>query len=193
MAEWSDLWHPSKWGGDVSELWHSGYVQGPPTGHLQDTGTQAVNDAAAYRALNTPASDASLTQSYQDTLSGKNPSLAMAALGQETGKNTSQQLGFASGLGGLNAALARRTAADNIGRLNQAAVGQGVMTRAQEIANAQQGLGTQLKTQGDQQLEEQKLSEKAYADQLESQNRTREGNMKTVGSFASGLGSLFAG
>ena len=67
----------------------------------------------------------------------------------------------------------------------------GVQTRAQEIANAQQGLAGEAKTQGEQQLtEQQQLAEKAYADQLDAQNRTRDNNTKIAGGGASFLASL---
>lgn len=164
-------------------------LNGPPTNRLQEAGAQGVSDAGTFRALNPAAGEGALATSYQDTISGKNPSVAEEELHQQTAQNASQQLGFASGLGGLNAALARRTAAENIGRQNQAAVGQQQMLRAKEITDAQTGLGNVYGTEAKQQMTEQELAEKAYKDQLDIQSGNRAQNIQIGGAVASGLGA----
>jgi hypothetical protein len=176
------------WNG-IKGAWNSDFVQGPNTGDLQATGVQAGADAGTYRALNAPGGEGALAQSYQDTIAGNTPSVAMQALHQQTAQNAAAQLGFASGLGGLNAALARRTAADNTARINQQAIGQGAMLRGQEIQGAQQGLGTTYQNVAQQQLEEEKLREKAYQDQKEIQTKNRENNTKIFGGGLQGLSS----
>ncbi len=167
----------------------SSALNGPPTTNLQAVGTRAVGDAGGFRGLNVAGGEATLGQSLADTISGKMPSAADAALQAETAKNAGAQLGFASGLGGLNAALARRTAAENIGRINQAAVGQGVQLRAKEIEDAQSKQGALLGQEHGQQMSEEQLAEQAYRDQLAAQSANRGQNMQLGGAFAQGLGS----
>ena len=170
----------------------SSALNGPPTTNLQAVGTRAVGDAGGFRGLNVAGNEANLGESLQDTISGKNPSAADAELQQETAKNAGAQLGFASGLGGLNAALARRTAAENIGRINQGAVGQGVQLRAKEITDAQSKYGALLGQEHGQQLSEEQLAEQAYRDQLAAQSANRGQNIQIAGAGASGGGSLIA-
>ncbi len=70
-------------------------------------------------------------------IDGTAPSVAQLQLDQATQRNASNQLGLASAASrGGNSALALRTAANNIGYINQKAAADAALLRAQEIATA---------------------------------------------------------
>jgi hypothetical protein len=186
-ANWGSMFN--QLGGDFSD-WAKKSAYGPTTAPIQGVGNRADIDTNAYRALNAPAGEAALGSSLQDTIAGKNGSIAQQQYQQNMAQNSAQQLGFASGLGGLNAALARRTAAENIGRQNQVMAGQTQMNRTAEIQGAQKQLGDLYGQENKEQLSQEQLAEKAYADQLESQNKSREQNTKIFGGGLSALSAL---
>ena len=162
------------------------------TEDLNKVGTQAATDAGAFRGLNPSGIEGGLATSLQDTISGKTPSVAQGMLANQTQQNAQQQLGFASGLGGLNAALARRTAADNVARMNQQAARDQSILRAHEISSAQGALGTLGANISQQQLDEEKLREQAQADRANANIADRKNNIKVTGAIAQGLGSGFS-
>ncbi len=89
-----------------------------------------------------------LAESLQNTISSPAaPSVAREQLAQTLQANTSAQGAAASGIGGQNAYMARRNAANNVASLNAKAGQDASLLRAQEVANAQQGLAGALGTQ----------------------------------------------
>lgn len=83
-----------------------------------------------------------LEEQYGDVISGKAPSVAELQLREAEQRQEANQLGLASrASGGGNVALALRTAANNIGRLNQGSAADAAILRAKEIEAAREGLG----------------------------------------------------
>lgn len=79
---------------------------------------------------------------YGDVIAGKTPSVAELQLREAEQRQEANQLGLASkASGGGNVALALRTAANNIGRLNQGSSADAALLRAKEIEAARAGLG----------------------------------------------------
>jgi hypothetical protein len=79
---------------------------------------------------------------YGDVIAGKTPSVAELQLREAEQRQEANQLGLASkASGGGNVALALRTAANNIGRLNQGSSADAALLRAKEIEAAREGLG----------------------------------------------------
>lgn len=82
-----------------------------------------------------------------DAILGNAPSVAELQLREAEQRQEANQLGLAAkASGGGNVALALRTAANNIGRLNQGASADAALLRAQEIAAARGQLGDVLGT-----------------------------------------------
>lgn len=78
-----------------------------------------------------------------DAITGKAPSVAELQLREAEQRQEAAQLGIAAkSVGGGNTALALRTAANNIGRLNQSSAADAAILRAKEIADARGQLGT---------------------------------------------------
>lgn len=82
-----------------------------------------------------------LIGSLQGTIAGTNPSVAALMLRQETERNVANQYALAQAANGMNTGMAQRTAMINAADINQQAIGQKAMLRAQEIAAAQGQLG----------------------------------------------------
>jgi len=83
-----------------------------------------------------------LEDQYGDVIAGKGPSVAELQLRAAEQRQEANQLGLASkASGGGNVALSLRTAANNIGRLNQGASADAALLRAKEIEAARAGLG----------------------------------------------------
>jgi hypothetical protein len=78
--------------------------------------------------------------SYKKTLTGETPSFAQAMLQQETDRNIANQQALAASTRGRDPSVAARQAMNNTAALNQQAVGQSTMLRAQEIEQARSGL-----------------------------------------------------
>jgi hypothetical protein len=116
-----------------------------------------------------------LIQSLQGTIAGNTPSVADLQLRATEQRQAANQLGIAAAAsGGGNSPLALRTAANNIGRLNQASSADAALLRAQEIATAQNQLGgvaDQART-GDISLAGQNASLKTGVSQTNAQQQT---------------------
>ncbi len=98
---------------------------------------------ASLRA--TMAEQGSLADQYRKTISDPNaPSVAREQLNQALGAADATQLSGAAGASGENAFLARRNASQNMAGLAANAGQADALVRAQEVATAQQGLGTTL-------------------------------------------------
>lgn len=109
---------------------------------------KAAADEADYRKVFGEQGD--LAGNLQNTIN--NPAAASVAheqLNQALQANEAGQLSQAAGIGGGNAFLARRTAANNIAGLNSKAGQDAALLRAQEVAAAQQNLGNVLGAQTD--------------------------------------------
>jgi len=129
-------------------------------------GARAFNyDVQGYQAsladaarANQAGADAqkSAIQQYQDVLAGTGPSLAQSQLQQATDANVKQQMGLAASLGGRNAGNAIYQAKNNAAAVQQQAANQSAQLRAQEVAEARQGLtSTGAALQGEAQDEAQ--------------------------------------
>jgi hypothetical protein len=85
-----------------------------------------------------------LIGSLRDTIAGKSPSVAAIQLRQTMDQNVANQYALAQASTAQNAGESQRQAMINAAGINQTAIGQGALLRAQEIANAQGQLGTNL-------------------------------------------------
>ncbi len=156
---------PAGWQYDpITKLWQNGRLvyqvgaDGKPVQiHDQDLGTQVASNiarGAQYAGLGqgydaalkaTMAQQNSLADAYRRTISDPNaPSVAHAQLDQALGAADATQLSQAAGVGGENAFLARRGAANNMAGLAANAGQSAALLRAQEVEAAQKGLGTTL-------------------------------------------------
>ncbi len=156
---------PAGWQYDpITGLWQNGRVvyqvgaDGKPVQiHDQDLGSQVASNiarASQYNALGSHYADAlnstmaqqnSLADAYRRTISDPNaPSVAHEQLNQALQAADATQASQASGASGENAFLARRGASNNMAGLAANAGQTAALLRAQEVAAAQQGLGTTL-------------------------------------------------
>jgi hypothetical protein len=86
-----------------------------------------------------------LASSLQDTIAGRNTSVAQLQQQQAFAQQQAQQMGLAAAMGrGGNTALAMRTAAGNMGQLGAQQAAASAIQRAQETAMAQGQLGNVL-------------------------------------------------
>lgn len=93
----------------------------------------------------TTGEQSSLADAYRKTISDPNaPSVAREQLGQALQSAEGTQLSQAAGVGGQNAATARRTASNNMAGLAATAGQTDALLRAQETVAAQTGLGNTL-------------------------------------------------
>jgi Chaperone of endosialidase len=88
------------------------------------------------------AAQTNLIGQLQGTIAGTSPSVAAIMLRQETERNIASQYALGAAASAQNSGLAQRTAMINAANLNQQAIGQQALLRAQEIATAQGLLGT---------------------------------------------------
>jgi len=113
------------------------------TGYLAQAGQAETQYLDTVPQAEFRGTQQSLIGSLQDTIAGKNPSVADLQLRDAEQRQEANQLGIAAAAsGGGNSPLAMRTAANNVGMLNQAAASSGALLRAQEIANSQGLLGS---------------------------------------------------
>ena len=153
---------PPGWQYDpITKLWQNGRLvyqagapgQPPVQIHDQDLGTQVANNLArgsAYAGLGagydaalkaTMGQQSSLADAYRQTISDPNaPSVAREQLNQALTAADASQESAAAGASGENAFLARRGASANMAGLAANAGQSAALVRAQEVANAQQGL-----------------------------------------------------
>ena len=153
---------PPGWQYDpITKLWQNGRLvfqagapgQPPVQIHDQDLGTQVANNLArssAYAGLGsgydaalkaTMGQQSSLADAYRQTISDPNaPSVAREQLNQALTAADASQESAAAGASGENAFLARRGASANMAGLAANAGQSAALARAQEVANAQQGL-----------------------------------------------------
>lgn len=98
---------------------------------------------------NQAGTNAALTDT-NNVIAGKTPSVAGIQLQQGLGQAAARQEAEASGVGGVNGALARQNAAQNIARLQVKTNQDAALLRAQEIEGARQQRNTLLNNQGTQ-------------------------------------------
>jgi hypothetical protein len=103
--------------------------------------TIATGPQAEFRGGQT-----ALVSDLQNVLAGKTPSVAETQLARTVGRNIAGQQSLAASARGPNMALARRTAAMNVGQLNAQAGADAALLRAQEQAGARAQLGDVLAT-----------------------------------------------
>lgn len=136
---------------------------------------------------------AGLAGSYQDTINGITPSLALQALHEQTGNNIANAYGNAAGgVTGGSALLALRHAQDIASGLNQQATGQAAMARAQELNDARAGLGGLLSDQGKAQLTRQNLALEALRAPLDVEAKNKAAQAAVNGQALSTAGQLGA-
>lgn len=131
------------------------------------------------------------------------PSVAQEQLAQTLQGNEAAQLGAASGIGGGNAFMARRNAANNVAALNAGAGQDAALLRAQEVAGAQGNLANVLGTQGTEStgmfgaktgygLDYNRLAAATKTGDLGNRTTQRGQNIKIGEDIATGLGSAGA-
>lgn len=138
------------------------------------------------------------------------PSVALSQLGEGLNRINGTQLGNAAGATGENAAVARRTAAQNIAGAGVGLNQQQALARAQEVANAQTGLAGVLNSQA--QTQQAGINNAtgaattyggqgitAQGDVMNVNEKAGEANAKadsnllgTIGNGLSSIGGLFA-
>jgi hypothetical protein len=106
----------------------------------------------------------SLVAQLQSQANGQAPSIAKAALQQQTNRNISQAAGLQASARGVNPALAARQVGNEAAAMNQEAAGQGAIAQLQERENAQAMLGSELGN-----VRQQNLT----ADQMAQQQQAR--------------------
>lgn len=82
------------------------------------------------------AAQTGLVSGLQSAIAGKEPSVAEIMLRNATDRNVANQYALAQAANGMNTGLAQRTAMINAAEMNQTAVMQQAILRAQEIASA---------------------------------------------------------
>jgi hypothetical protein len=119
-----------------------------PTGPAPATAPGMMAASMQAAQLNTAPQDQfrqqqmDLAGSLQDTIAGRNTSVAQLQQQQAFAQQQAQQMGLAAAMGrGGNAALAMRTAAGNMGQLGAQQAAASALQRAQETAMAQNQLG----------------------------------------------------
>jgi hypothetical protein len=90
------------------------------------------------------AAQQGLISGLQGAIAGKEPSVAEIMLRNATDRNVANQYALAQAANGMNTGLAQRTAMINAAEMNQQAIMQQAILRAQEIAQARGQLGGAL-------------------------------------------------
>lgn len=90
------------------------------------------------------AAQQGLISGLQGAINGTDPSIAAIMLRQATDRNVANQYALAQAANGMNTGLAQRTAMINAADMNQTAIAQQAMLRAQEIQAARGQLGSVL-------------------------------------------------
>lgn len=90
------------------------------------------------------AAQTGLVSGLQGAISGKEPSVAAIMLRNATDRNVANQYAMAQAANGMNTGFAQRTAMNNAAEMNQNAVMQQALLRAQEITAARGQLGSVL-------------------------------------------------
>lgn len=169
--------------------------------HVDDSAlkayAQSIADATPVEAgyvdpATTASAGGSLLQSYQDTISGRVPSVAMNALRQATAQNQSNVLGTAGlNTSGGNSLLALRQAIDTQGRIGQKAAGDASMLRAKEIADAQAGEAALLNSNMQAQNLGKQIAIQALQAPLDIEARNEAAKAQLYGGVLnSGMGAL---
>lgn len=186
-----------------------------PIGTIKDEILPHVDDSAlkAYAnsiAGNTPteagfvdptvtaAAGGNLLQSYQDAISGRQPSVAMNALRQATAQNQANTLGTAGlNTSGGNSLLALRAAIDAQGRAGQKAAGDASMLRAKEISDAQAGEAALLNSNMQAQNMAKQLAVQALQAPLDIEAKNEAAKAQLYGGIINGgmgaIGQIFGG
>lgn len=117
--------------------------------NFQTSQDQLSNEAADRAAAGkVTGNQDKLLGSYDRTINDVNaPSVAQSQLAANNDLNMRSQLGSAAGVGGANAFAARRQALSNIATQNIGTAQSSAITRAKEVADAQNGANTLLGSQ----------------------------------------------
>jgi len=135
-------------GGNYSDASGGTPVQNPNA--TNQVATQAAQGNALFgdtslqgnRAGEAFAGQENLANSLGNTIRNPNaPSVAREQLNMSLGNIDRQQLAGSAGVGGNNAAVARRQSLQNMGNLGLQSAGQQALVRANEVQNAQGQLG----------------------------------------------------
>lgn len=126
-----------------------GVLGGPSTGEMAQIGHETPVDAIQQGAYQLAGPDKqrfdqaqlSLAKSYQDTLSGRGPSVAQTQLGMGQDAAMRQLQSSVASHRGMNAGLARRSLLNAQSNMLGQQNGQAALLRANEVNMARQGYG----------------------------------------------------
>jgi hypothetical protein len=174
------------------------------TNSNNQTAEQAAAAQIQQQQQQTFAGQNKLAANLTDTITNPNaPSVALSQLGSGFNQIAGTQMATAAGANGENAAVARRTAAQDIAGAQTGLNAQQAQIRAQEVANAQTGLaslyGTQLGAQNTAANTDTAAAttyagdaEKAQGDIVSANSAAAQANAKANSSLLGTLGSGFS-